>query len=469
MTRHAARATLCVATLVSLACSADKFNVPQFNAPTITGVNGTPQALQLYVSGILLQERNSTNSYNNDVGIFGRESYSYFPTDARSVSHYLIGLPGPNNTRILDPAGFASAQWFNWYRNMKNAVNLITFADASIALNATQKSSVKGFAKTFEALALYRIIVTRDTLGVPVDIPADPTAPAAFQSRDAVWQKVSAILDDAKADLTAAGSNAFPFALNDGFAGGPGFDTPSKFLKFNRGIAARVLVNRATLGCTACWAQALQALTESFITAPASLADLNIGVYDVFSTTPGDALNGQNTAVIPTWFAHASAITDAQTQPSGDPDARLTRKVAALVPSKAAPGTNNGIPATAYFIMYPTNISPLPILRNEELLLLRAEANLGAGNAAAALADINSVRTVSGGLAALGSLGADPIGTLLYERRYSLLWEGHRWNDMRRYGRLSQLPLDLPSHFVAKVMPIPKQECDARGTPVQCQ
>ena len=45
MIRHVARATLCAAWLASLACSADKFNVPQYNAPTITGVNGTPQAL----------------------------------------------------------------------------------------------------------------------------------------------------------------------------------------------------------------------------------------------------------------------------------------------------------------------------------------------------------------------------------------------------------------------------------------
>ena len=466
MIRHVARATLCAAWLASLACSADKFNVPQYNAPTITGVNGTPQALQLYVSGILLQERNSIGGYNNDVGIFGRESYSYFPTDARTVSHYLIGLSGPNNTRILDPAGFASGQWFAWYRNMKNAVNLVAFADANGALSATQKSAVKGFAKTIRGLSLYRVIVTRDTLGVPADIPADPTAPAPFLSRDAAWQQVTAILDEAKADLTAAGSGAFPFALDDGFAG---FDTPASFLKFNRGLAARVLVNRASIGCSACWAQALQAITESFITAPASVADLNIGVYNVFSTTAGDALNGQNISVIPTWFAHASAFTDAQTQPGGAPDARVTRKVAVLSPSKAAPGTDNGIPATAFFIMYPTNVSPVPIIRNEELILLRAEANLGAGNAGAALTDINTIRTVSGGLAPLGSLGADPTGALLYERRYSLLWEGHRWNDMRRYGRLSQLPLDLPSHFVAKVMPIPKQECDARNTPTQCQ
>lgn len=467
MIRQLARAALCSSVLASFACKSDSFNVPQYNAPTISGVNGTAQALQLYVSGVLLQERNSVGGYNNDLGIFGRESYSYFPTDARSVSHYLIGLPGPNGTKILDPAGFASGQWGPWYRNMLNAVNLAAFADGSAALSAGQKSGVKGFAKTIRALSLYRVIVTRDTLGAAVDIPANAATPAPFVSRDAVWQAVTGFLDDAKADLTAAGATPFPFSLDDGFAA---FNTPATFLKFNRALAARVLVNRASLGCAACWAQAQQAITESFITAPTSVADLNLGVYEVFSSTPGDALNPQNPSVGPTWFAHASAITDAQNQASGAPDARMTRKVAALSPPKAAPGTNNGIPATAYFTMYPTNVSSVPIIRNEELLLLRAEANLGSGNQAAALTDINTVRTVSGGLAPLASLGADPIGALLYERRYSLLWEGHRWNDMRRYSRLNQLPLDCNGtncggtvHFVAKVMPVPKQECDARG------
>ena len=102
MIRRVARAILSATAVASLACSTDKFNVPQYNAPTISGVNGTVQALQLYVSGILLQERNNIGGYNSDLGIFGRESYSYFPTDARSVSHYLIGLPGPNGTHILD-------------------------------------------------------------------------------------------------------------------------------------------------------------------------------------------------------------------------------------------------------------------------------------------------------------------------------------------------------------------------------
>jgi len=56
------------------------------------------------------------------------------------------------------------------------------------------------------------------------------------------------------------------------------------------------------------------------------------------------------------------------------------------------------------------------------------------------------------------------LDALLYERRYSLLYEGQRWNDYRRFNRLNQLPLDRPTQFVAKVMPIPQAECDARVT-----
>jgi hypothetical protein len=52
---------------------------------------------------------------------------------------------------------------------------------------------------------------------------------------------------------------------------------------------------------------------------------------------------------------------------------------------------------------------------------------------------------------------------LLYNKRYSLLFEGgHRWIDMRRYNRVSQLPLDLPSHRRNDKFPFPNAECDAR-------
>ncbi|MHB1223001.1 MAG: hypothetical protein ACYC2G_02985 [Gemmatimonadaceae bacterium] len=39
---------------------------------------------------------------------------------------------------------------------------------------------------------------------------------------------------------------------------------------------------------------------------------------------------------------------------------------------------------------------------------------------------------------------------------------GHRWVDMRRYGRLEQLPKALPTHRVFPLVPIPVDECNQR-------
>ena len=458
-------------TVAAGACSSDRLNIPNYNAPTIEGANQDPiGVIKLLATGILLLDRNNRAAFVEDVGIFGRESYTYFPTDARSVSHYLIGQPGPGGTKVLDPTGFASGNWNQWYRNLKNEANLLAVVE-SANLPADQKSGARGFAETFKALDLYYLIVTRDSLGVPVDIPVDPTKPAPWKTRDEVWSYISALLDDAKTQLQAAGSSTFPFDLHSGFAG---FDTPSGFLKFNRALAARVLANRGSLGCAACYTQALTALNESFIKNAASQADLDVGVYHIYSNTSGDVLNGMNFVADPNQLAHASTVADAQLQPGGAKDDRVLRKVSALPQPRPAPGSNNGIPATYFFTMYTSTTTPAPIIRNEELILIRAEAEIQTAALGPALTDINMVRTISGKLAPLASLGADPIGTLLYERRMSLLWEGHRWNDMRRFGRLSQLPLDCTGtncgatvHFVASVMPVPKTECAARATPEQ--
>ena len=106
----------------------------------------------------------------------------------------------------------------------------------------------------------------------------------------------------------------------------------------------------------------------------------------------------------------------------------------------------------------------MAIIRNEEILLLRAEALWAQGQTGPALADLNIVRTTSGKLAPLASLatGATGLDALMYEKHLSLLFEGTRWVDMRRWGHIGQLPIDRAGQVVAKVMPIPQAECDAR-------
>ena len=82
------------------------------------------------------------------------------------------------------------------------------------------------------------------------------------------------------------------------------------------------------------------------------------------------------------------------------------------------------------------------MIRNEELLLLRAEGAIDEGRYDDAEDDINVVRRAAG-LPNVTNLGpSNAIDQLLYERRYSLYLEGHRWIDVRRFDRLDDLPND---------------------------
>ncbi len=438
-------------------CSADKLNVPNYNSPTVEAMGKDPNGIQLLATGILANERGQLAGYTRDVGIFGREVYNYFTTDGRTVSNYLIGLANPQR---LDPGGFASGNWSGRFQNMKNAVNLIDAANGS-NLTAAQKLAVAGWAKTWYALDILYLVATRDSIGTPVEIPATPSTPAPFVSRDSAYKRAIAMLDEAKANL-AAGGATFPFAMHSGFAG---FDTPAGFIKFNRALAAKANVIRGSLGCgNACYTAAITALNESFISTTPTMASMNLGVYHIYSTATGDATNANSFVQQNFIYAHAQAVNVAQKQPDGvTVDDRIVRKIVQLATPVSPPGNQN-IAARYRYEIYPKPSSPAPIIRNEELLLLRAEANWALGNSAAALADLNIVRTTSGKLAPLASLptGAAGLDAIMYEKHLSLLFEGTRWVDMRRWGRLSQLPIDTPGMFVAKVMPIPQGECDAR-------
>jgi len=466
------RAFACAALLVGVAaCNEENLNVPNYNSPTVDGLGRDPNGVQLVATAMTIQQRSNITGYIRDIGQFGREVYNYFPTDGRNVSHYLLGI-GTGASQRLDPLGFASGNWGGYFTNARNAVNLITAAEAS-TLNATQKSAVSGFAKTLRALDMYYVLTTRDTIGIPVEIDPDPTAaPAPFVTRDAAFQFIEGMLDQARTELQGGGT-AFPFTLHSGYAG---FNTPPTFLRYNRAIAARVRLTHATLGCgNTCYQAALTALNESFVTpigGATTVAALNTGPMHVYSTAPGDALNGNNFQTANFIFAHATAFTQAQLKANGAVDDRAARKLVKLTTPVNPPGNQN-VAAEYRFELYPTSTSPVPIIRNEELILIRAEANWATGNVTGALQDINNIRTVSGGLAALTSIptGAAGLDIIMYERRMSLLYEAHRWIDMRRWGRLAQLPLDRPTFFVAKVMPIPGTECDARPAdlkPPQC-
>ena len=451
---------LALAATAMAACSSEQLAITNPNTPTVQSASADAQALQLQATGLLRQLRNGRGGYIFDSGRFGREMYIYTPQEGRNTSHYLQGITGQNK---LDPAGFAVGSWGGPYGNLRDIFNLKNSSSASAALTAAQKSAALGFAQTLEGLELFHVIATRDTLGGIVEIRQNASDLAGFVSRDSMYKYILNTLDAGNTAL-AAGGAAFPFTLHAGFAG---FNTPANFAKFNRAIAGKAAAYYATAGGGAtAWQRALTALTASYMnTAATTRAELDAGPFHPYSGSTGDANNpffGSSADL----YLHPSTETDAPLKADGTKDNRYLAKVKTKTPRNPPTGVL-GIASSIGWVADNAGTNPIPILRNEELILLRAEALLATTDKSGALALINSIRVNSGGLAAsaltTASSDAAVLDELLLQKRYSLLLEGSRWFDMRRYGKLSTLPLDNPSHFVARVMPIPQAECLSRA------
>jgi hypothetical protein len=465
------RALGATAALVALVGCQDKdLQITNPNIVSVAGAAADPQAVQLLATGILNDFRGSRSSYINDTCRFGRECYTYTPQEGRNTTNYLIGIT-VGGQQILDPAGFATGQWGTQYNALRDIYNFKSTIAGSANLTTAQKAAATGFAQTIEANELFEVISTRDTLGAITEIKAIASDLAPFVTRDSVYKYILNTLDAAQTNL-AAGGSAFPFTLHAGFAG---FNTPATFTLFNRALKARFAAHYATLGGGAtAWAASLAANGASFINAGATTrAALDAGPFQIYAPSP-DTPNGLNSTNNTDLYAHPSFTTDAQLKADGTPDNRYLAKIRTGLPARQGPISNNAptsATSTIGFSIWTTTSSPIPIIRNEELILLRAEAKLGTGDVAGAIADLNIVRVNSGGLppstltAASGT--AAVLQGILYEKRYSLMMEGHRWIDMRRYGLLAQLPLDIATgpnkNFVAKVMPIPQGECLVRA------
>jgi len=102
------------------------------------------------------------------------------------------------------------------------------------------------------------------------------------------------------------------------------------------------------------------------------------------------------------------------------------------------------------------------ILRLAELYLIRAEARVRktTPDIVGALADLNVIRRRAG-LANLVTISTTAIlEDILKERRVELAHEGHRWFDLRRYNRTSDLNISEPFR---NLWPIPQREVLTSG------
>ncbi len=436
------------------AVSCREVTVPNYSSASVEQLATTPTvaAVQSALVGMLAGLRNRAGNEGRQMCTLGKECYNLNSNDGRFVQW----ITGP-----IEPGGYiGSLQDMGWsgsYRNVGQGAVVLDATDKVADFTAPQREGIRGFVKTLVAIELFHQLRVRDVSGIAVESSVDQSAPPPIVTKDEALARISGLLDEAKVHLQVAGPT-FAFPLHSGFSSFGVFNSPATFLQFNRGVKARVDIHRSQ------WASALAALSESFIDVTSGSAPtLAKGVYHVYSTAAGDLTNQVFEANPSALYVHPSILAGAQTRANGQPDLRLTQKTA---PGLAR--TVFGVLGTHKFTIYSSNIAPSPILRNEELILLRAEARYYSGDIPGALQDINFVRVNSGGLAPLSGFASQSafVDELLYNRLYSLLLErGHRWVDARRYGRLGQLP-KINTHINEKTFPyvmFPQVECDQRS------
>jgi hypothetical protein len=462
--------------LVLAGCNFDILNT---NQPTLGDLlsNPTRDKLTAAATGLMSSSRTGMESFIWRLGSMGREG---------------INLSGNNQPDYAEPffgpvqagGSFGGTQWLDRYQSVRSAniylqalANNTTLSGPDL-LNNAERAASRGLANTYKALAFLYVIETRARLGAPVDVDRTvEQGPAPWVTEDSVYGYILGVLNSAQADLTAAGATAFPFPIPSGLAA---FATPAAFVKFNRALAAKANVLRATAlnGChgtrATCYTAALAALGQTFLSV--LRADFQTGAYLDYSSGGGDQTNGLSEPLDgSTYFALTSNIADADTQTNGSKDQRVLAKIDSATVTQSLGGIS--IPGQLKFTRYFTNGAadaghPIPIVKDEELLLLRAEAGWFTGAKAQAIADLDSVRMNSGRLrpTTVTPLSTDAAFTtaLLYERRYSLLWEqGTRWIDARRFGLLATIPAAVSGGNVPDVMPVPSTECDARNLPTK--
>lgn len=404
------------------------------NSPTEEELlkNPTKDQLNNLVTGTESAMRNNIGLYLDDVGVIGREMYRFSTGDPR----YTTDLLGASNAQLDNTGFYLTNTWASRYRVVRNCNLLINAAQASTFITAEERNGYLGFAKTMMAYQLLLNLNLTYNNGVRVNV-SSADEPGSFENYEQALQSIFSILDDGNSNLSAS---SISFQLTSGFFG---FSDAAGLAKLNRALTARVSVYREQ------WQDALDALENSFLDLNGSFDN---GAYHVFGTGSGDQLN-------PAFFPRNQAGDVRLVHPDFANDIEGNDDRIAKAALRDQSTSYQGLTSDRDVWVYTSSSSPIPLIRNEELILIYAEASIQSDDL---LAGENALNIIRNGHNLPDYAGATTkqalLDEMLEQRRYSLFFEGHRWIDVRRYGKLSDLPVDRPDDNVWELFPIPATE-----------
>ncbi|GAA0754592.1 RagB/SusD family nutrient uptake outer membrane protein [Psychroflexus lacisalsi] len=419
--------------LITVSCELE--DGENLNGPTAESIqNGISRGeLEQTVSGVLSDMRLRIDTQVDGQSLAGREYYRFQSSDPRWASDVMTGNLDDNTFYTTGPYGAR-------YTVIKN-VNLILdgIRNSLGVFEPDEIEAAEGFLKTIKAHELLMVANQQYENGMRVEV-SDPDNLGPFVSYEEALTFISNLLTEASTQLSN-GSSDFPFNLPEGFNIA---NTLAEFQKFNKALHARVEVYRNN------YDSAVTLLEDSFMNLN---GDLSESVYFTFSQSgldfPNPLFFSINQTVANARIVHPSFIQDTLT---GDNRiSKVDRREEAL--------TQSDLSGLYNVFVYKTIVDDVDVIRNEELVLLYAEA-LHISNPSEAVAAINIVRNAADLDDYTGGTSPEElVDEILLQRRYSLFAEGgHRWIDMRRFNRLDQLPNDRPQDNVFTQFPTPAAE-----------
>jgi hypothetical protein len=466
--------------------------VPNYQSPTINPQSQS--AVQQVITGIFSATRGSVASgtdlfyYLQAMSSFGRDAGNFTNTDSRYITEWLgNGVPIPNSDF------YGGVVWDNLFRVAKSANLILTnLPTVTPAYSASDAGLITGIVQTWKAYNFMLLAETRDTNGVPVygiDMPQGQVAPILC-NKD-VWAYITALLDSGETALAQGKPGPLPVILPNGMsgvslAGAPG--SVGTFAGFNRALRAkagleyayaiaRAQGGAATPGPSSAGSPDVTALTAadaaakaSFIfnggaveyvqTTAAPYAD-PFGVYHSFSGASGDQPNPYFTGLTTMFVMDA-----ADSEIIADPADKRAGKIITSIASPGQPKYNAVVSQALTMGTYPAATAPIPIVRNEDLVLIDAAIQLGLGQTGNAVTLINAVRTAAGA-ATVNPAGFVAIrNQLLHEFRASNILESgeDRTIMIRNYGVETQYTTTWGAKDLhTTVEPIPVSDNSARN------
>ncbi len=418
------------------------------NNPSVGSVsnNATPQQIQFLVTGLESRHRGYVTNISQAWNTFGREIWYLNASDPRFQTDWL-----GQNGRVPDRAyfGFGTTGGGSWaapYQAIKQADVLVAAAANTNLIPESSKKAVSGFAKTIQG---FQFMIPANFVyqnGIRIDVK-DPQNPGPFVQYGPALDAIKAILDEGDADLQAAGTGNFPFTLTRGFNG---YNSLAGLRQVNRAITARLNAYRKD------WQGVLTALSASFMNLN---GDLNAGPSHPYGASP-DVFNPlfyvPNAAINTIIVVHPSVLRD--TIPG---DKRIKAKFFLRTTPVTVTTDAGALVGTHQDARWASNTVSIPFIKNEELILLKAEAHANLNQATQAVEAINIIRNAAGiGPYTGATTTAALIDEILLQRRYSLWAEpwGHRWIDARRYERLNQIPTSFDGGTIFTQFPHPQAE-----------